>query len=258
MSPDLAKFMESQEQEQQQPVAAEVEKSVETSAAPASLTSFEEPKKSSRRVKQAARKSIEEQRRQEIALIVKDLEDILESKGKDVVASVLNIIQRLISSEGTSLKQLTSSKKDYRLAWAGSDEAVCHFGTGLHKVPLARLQEVFLTFPARNRIQLQEVIRILGPFPNVKNVLVGSCTVAGSGVTEWKVTWETVVDGTGKLLAGKEDKTVELDVYYSDESVIVAAMPDCREDPLQDSGKNILLFIRDLNMDATLEQLRVS
>ena len=62
----------------------------------------------------------------------------------------------------------------------GSDVAICHVGTGLHKVPLARLQEVFLSCLGRNRLEVLEVIRILGPFPNVKNVLQGAAKV-GSG-----------------------------------------------------------------------------
>jgi hypothetical protein len=66
----------------------------------------------------------------------------------------------------------------------GSEDAISHIGTGLHKVPLARLQEVFLSALGtttskksnknnnnKNRIELSEVIRLLGPFPNVKRTL---------------------------------------------------------------------------------------
>ena len=40
---------------------------------------------------------------------------------------------------------LNRNLMNYSLAWVGSDEAICHLGTGLHKVPLARLQDIFLS-----------------------------------------------------------------------------------------------------------------
>jgi hypothetical protein len=61
----------------------------------------------------------------------------------------------------------------------GSEDAISHIGTGLHKVPLARLQEVFLSALGtttakksnKNTHELSEVILLLGPFPNVKRTL---------------------------------------------------------------------------------------
>ena len=74
---------------------------------------------------------------------------------------------------------------DYTLAWVGSDDAICHVGTGLHKVPLARLQDIFLTVGnvgvTNNAWRMMEVIRILGPFPNVRNTLLGSVTDVSKG-----------------------------------------------------------------------------
>jgi hypothetical protein len=71
-----------------------------------------------------------------------------------------------------------------------------------------------------------------------------------------------MIDGTGKeLLAGKEENTrlVELQVQYCDETMIVANVPGTNdEDPLAENGKNILLFIRDENMEEKLETLRVA
>jgi hypothetical protein len=173
-----------------------------------------------------------------------------------------------------SPKQLLSGKQqqlDYRLLWVGSDDAVCHLGTGLHKVPLARLQEVFVSLlpNSNSNIQLTEVIRILGPFPNVKNTLQGRCSSSssnssGSRKQDWKLVWDSMIDGTGKeLLAGKEQNTriVLLDVYYSDEQVIVAAVPGTTtptQDPLEDKGKHVLVFVRDDALDEKLVALRVA
>ena len=104
---------------------------------------------------------------------------------------LLPTLKSLLSSSGVGQ---TASSSSYRLAWVGSDAAVCHVGTSLHKVPLARLQEVYLSLGGggsvgvnKNKWELIEVIRILGPFPNVRNTLRGNvvgltkAAVAGGG-----------------------------------------------------------------------------
>jgi hypothetical protein len=161
----------------------------------------------------------------------------------------------------------TKRRLDYRLAWVGSDAAVSHTGTGLHKVALARLQEVFLSLTGRNRLQYTEVIRILGPFPNVKNTLQGSSSVLSTSAAadddasneNWKIVWDSMIDGTGKeLLAGKAEntQTVLLNVCFCDERVLLATLPG--KTILDDNGKHVLLFIRELSMDDKLEALRVA
>jgi hypothetical protein len=131
-------------------------------------------------------------------------------------------------------------------------------------------------------VQLQEVIRIIGPFPNVKNVLQGvgstvasSSSAAGSDngtavVSDFKLVWDSMVDGTGKeVLAGGESKngvrTVDLHVYLADASVLIAVVPPAldkleqrRLDPLQDNCKHVLLFLREDDLDSKLEALRVA
>jgi hypothetical protein len=185
----------------------------------------------------------------------------------------------LMQLPADNLRQLAvgSASRDYRLAWVGSDDAVTYLGTGLHKVPLARLQEVFLTMQGRGRVQVQEVIRILGPFPTVKNVLQGSCKVdkLSDDASAWSLTWDSMVDGTGKeLLAGKKEnvRTVDLQVYYCDSSVLVAVVPPpssedggsavdartLRTDPLEQDGAHIMVFVREEDLDGKLESLRVA
>jgi hypothetical protein len=150
-------------------------------------------------------------------------------------------------------------------------------GTGLHKVPLARLQEVFLTMQGKSRIQVQEVIRILGPFPTIKNNLEGSCKTdkLTEDATAWSITWDSMIDGTGnQLLSGKKEnvKTVDLQVYYSDPSVLVAVVPPkssedgdsavdsrmLRSDPLEQDGAHVMVFVREEDLDGKLESLRVA
>lgn len=183
-----------------------------------------------------------------------------------------------------------SSKEDpqpsYRLAWVGSDDAICHIGTSLHKVPLARLQEMYVLF-GYNKWELLEVIRILGPFPNVRNTLKGGLKVkklagvgGGGGIerregVRMEISYTSMIDGTGKeILAGKEDnvKVVNLDVWFANEKAIVCTIPSTASsddgdgdesetgggDPLSGDGSNILFFVAEENLDEELEKLRAA
>lgn len=133
-------------------------------------------KSKDRKVRQAERRAEEVERQRLVENTVDDLLDIfdpLDEEGQSKkqrkvefdMPTVLNKIQLLIDNPNpnTGLKGLTSGQKlrDYRMVWAGSDDAICHLGTGLHNVPLARLEEVFLTL-GKKRIEVKEVIRILG------------------------------------------------------------------------------------------------
>ena len=166
----------------------------------------------------------------------------------------------------------------------GSDEAICHIGTGLHKVPLARLQEVFLSCLGRSRLEILEVIRILGPFPNVKNILQGNTKInkgkngndgAFGNVENIQIVMDSMIDGTGKeILAGKQDnvRKVDLQIYFSDERAIVAVVPPStstsssngsggtvrQNNPLENNGSNVLVFVREEDLDEKLDSLRVS
>jgi hypothetical protein len=179
------------------------------------------------------------------------------------------------SSNNSNLRQLAagSGTTDYRLAWVGSDEAMCHLGTGLHKVALARLQEVFLTVGPKSRVQMYEVIRILGPFPNVRNTLVGTSAVdkpRGGGdqapAQPWRITWQSLVDGTGKeILAGSQVRNVDMEVLWCDASLLLcaakfadtASTEGTNEDPLHDDGRDLFVFVRESKMESKLDALRV-
>lgn len=134
-------------------------------------TPFEkkETKKSTRRVKQSARKQEDAQRDAQVSAIIDNINTVLEET-KNSLDEILNAIRPILSQTSGNLRLLTGGKEyNYRLAWVGSDDALCHVGTGSHKVPLARMQEVFLTCQGKGRVEILEVISILGPFPNVRN-----------------------------------------------------------------------------------------
>jgi hypothetical protein len=241
------------------------------------FTSFEGDDSKSKSKKQKGRRTKESssqastadtvRRDGQVKLLLKELEETLAKKEK-TVADILSTVRQLTQLNSDNLRQLAagSAARDYRLAWVGSDDAVTYLGTGLHKVPLARLQEVFLSMQGKSRIQVLEVIRILGPFPNIKNTLQGVCKVdkLSEDATGWSLEWDSMVDGTGKeLIAGKEEnrQTVDLQVYYCDSSVLVAIVPppsgSLRADPLEQDGANVMVFVREKDLDGKLETLRV-
>ena len=107
---------------------------------------------------------------------------------------------------------------DWKLVWARSDEGVCNIGTGLHKVPLANLEEIFLTLSDR-KITTTEVIRVVGPFPNVKNLLFGSAKV--SPTKGLALSYSDCIDGTGNKLKGEQARDVAFGVASLSRDVLV-------------------------------------
>ena len=225
-----------------------------------------------RRQKQSIRKELEEVRNSKIDAIIDRLEEVLEERSGNV-EDILVVVDELLATPSTTsnngggnIRQLLAGQRrlDYRLAWVGSDEAVCHIGTGLHKVPLARLQEVFMSCLGRNRLEILEVIRLLGPFPNVKNVLQGTTNVNNKN-NSMQIVMDSMLDGTGKeILAGTEDniRRVDLHIEFCDERAIVAVVPPedgtTRSSPLEENGKHILVFVKEDDLDEKLDSLRVS
>jgi hypothetical protein len=268
ISPALAEWMASQQENGSDAGTTSVERedTVEEASSSATFEVFSDGSKSknARRIKQSARKEMEAQRNSQVSLAIEGLEEALEENGN--LNGILDSIRKLVSLPSESPRTIfaSSRRNNYRLAWVGSDDAICHIGTGLHTVPLARLQEVFLSALGKNRIELLEVIRVLGPFPNVKNILQGETKIDRGDVSTLQITYDSMVDGTGKeILAGTEDniRRAGLQIYFSDEQVIVAAVPPedggLRNDLFEDGGKNVLVFIREPELDDKLETLRV-
>lgn len=254
MSPDLAKFLE----------ASGDGSSVEV------VPEATNPKKKGgrqRRQKQSALKELDEARGTKIAVVLEELQEVLEGRtGK--VDDILTVVEKLLeipsSNNNNDPRRVLSAqdRTDFRLAWVGSDDAICHIGTGLHKVPLARMQEVFMNCLGKNEIEILEVISLIGPFPNVKNILQGTTKIStGTKGSEVQIVMERMVDGTGKEIKADEVRRVDLEVAFCDERAIVVLMPDEDNEnakPLDDNGKRLLLFVREDELDEKLEGLRVN
>jgi len=219
----------------------------------------------------------------------------------ECVKTLSSVSEKKDGGASSSFRSILSPQnvKGFSLGWAGSDEAICRIGTGLHNVPLARLQEMYLTLDgdgerfdggvsAARVWKIYEVIRIIGPFPNVRNTLRGEITdiskyrssnrnsgykYEGGGVVS--IAYDSLVDGVGKeVLAGTDAniRKVNVMVLYADESALVfCALPnDENRDNIQGKeylndtmsllgpkGENILLFLGVDNVDEKLERLRV-
>ena len=135
----------------------------------------------------------------------------------------------------------------------------------IHEQLQARLQEMYLLL-GYNRWELLEVIRILGPFPNVRNTLKGDVKLSKlSGEREGvrtNISYTSMIDGTGKeILAGEEVnvKNVEVDVWFANDEALVCTVPsEVRSEPFAIDGANILYFVKEENLDEELEKLRAA
>lgn len=228
---------------------------------------------SSRRERSQVRQVENAAKTAQINTILANIQELISSNNLDV-DDLLGYIQQLINEGSqTTLKALLNQKAgDYSLSWVGSDDAICHLGTGLHKVPLARLQDIFFTIGRdgsgqSKTVQVMEVIRILGPFPNVRNTLQGSVVEmkkGENGEDVIKLCYDSMMDGLGKeISAGKEGnlRYVDLNVLYADENAIVCVVPseeDSISGPFGEKGENVLLFIKEDDLNVRLEELRAA
>ncbi|CAB9506674.1 expressed unknown protein [Seminavis robusta] len=292
ISPLLQEWASGQQQEQDNDI--QEDSTAVSTASATTFTSFQEDEeedtptsnKKGKRASPKKQKSLQneqdEQRKELVRSLVAELNDVLDTskqanKKTADMNDILKPIRQLIAlpNANTNLRQLLAgqTRYDYRLAWVGSDNAICHMGTGLHKVPLARLQEVYLSALGKSRVEVLEVIRIIGPFPNARNTLEGSGKIGkrnveyngdGSTFSELSVTYDSMIDGTGnRITAGVENnvRNYNLHILFCDETAIVAVVPPTAEasweDPLQDNGANILFFAREETLEENLDKMRV-
>ena len=243
-------------------------------------------KKGSRRERSVQKQAFDSQKQAQINVILANITELIGTNNlavQDLLKEIKSLTQ--LTAPNTLKAILNQNLKDYNLAWVGSDDAICHIGTGLHKVPLARLQDVFLTIGRdgsgeSKTARLMEVISILGPFPNVRNTLQGKITdiTSTEAVNDTnvpvkkdyiKICYDSMFDGLGKeISAGKEDnlRFVELEVVFADELALVCVVPkdgngngsDSTRSDFGEKGENVLLFLKEEDLDYKLEQLRAA
>lgn len=242
-------------------------------------------KNSRRRERTKIRQASNDMKILQIQKSINDITQLISSKNlpvEDLVSKIKSLTQ--LPSPITLKALLNQKARDYSLAWVGSNEAICHIGTGLHKVPLARLQDIFLTIGRDGSgegktLRLMEVIRILGPFPNVRNTLEGKITKMNSQENEnaavnkralrkdvIQICYDSMMDGLGKqITAGTVDnlRYVDLEVLFADERALVCVVPSQAQSSTGDGsigekGENVLFFLKEDDLDYKLEELRAA
>jgi len=143
--------------------------------------------------------------------------------------------------------------RDWRLVWARSDAGLGQLGTGLWRVPLARLEDIFISLYRKskkeNYVRLTEIIRVLGPFPNVKNSLHGD--FASQNDDSLTLNYRSGTDGTGKPLTGKA-RSVDFDIIHSSSRLLVL-----RCIGLSTNEEEWLVFEPETDLVGALQRLRV-
>lgn len=173
---------------------------------------------------------------------------------------------------------------DWQLAWCSSDDALCAVGSGLHKLPLTVMEDLFLSLraPAQGKkssptplgkpfdtVECAEILRVIGPFPNVRNTLAGQWSfpaygywaeadeTTGSGL---EFTYDTMIDGNGgtiKAPDGSDRRKVNFDVNCVGETGIVFTQKEKATLSSASSTPLILVFKRVDDLEEEFKRLRV-
>jgi hypothetical protein len=138
----------------------------------------------------------------------------------------------------------------WQLRWVSSAEALEAVGTGLHKISGVSFEELFLSIGTdkSKRCEANEVLRVFGPFPSVRNVLSGSYSFEPSK-GKLRLVYTEMIDGLGKELTANDGSTsriIDLDVRYAGKQVLVAR-----------AGGEALIFERVESIKEELIRLRV-
>ncbi|CAM9411444.1 unnamed protein product [Scytosiphon promiscuus] len=149
--------------------------------------------------------------------------------------------------------------RDWRLVFASDDDAISVVGTGLHKLPLTRMQDFFMTLSGSSTTVRQivaiEVLRVIGPFPNLRNTLSGDCK--STGTDSLNIRYSSMIDGTGKETGGsqtgEQDRVVDVDVAFVGQGALVL-----QSSAAKSKKAASLVFAREPDLDGELAKLRVA
>lgn len=115
-------------------------------------------------------------------------------------------------------------KGDWKLVFVDSAEAIHQVGSGLGKLPGSSIEDLFASLDAKGTVKIQEIVRVVGPFPNVRNELSGAweykekaAGFTGDSVSAPRLecVYTEMVDGRNKKTTvdqGFKQKSVQLDV----------------------------------------------
>ncbi|EKX37329.1 hypothetical protein GUITHDRAFT_145031 [Guillardia theta CCMP2712] len=108
--------------------------------------------------------------------------------------------------------------------------------TGLGKLPGTSILDMFITCEKSGKVKVQEICRVVGPFPNIKNELQGTWDykTASSGFKEGVsssdklvFSYNMLIDGRDKVTTaetGFKVRSVDINVRYIDQDVMIMSL----------------------------------
>lgn len=145
---------------------------------------------------------------------------------------------------------------DWRLTFVSSNDILGAFGTGLHTLPLTRMEDTFVNFKGGRQgrqIETIEVLRVMGPFPNIRNTLSGTYQTIGLDTLSIKYT--SMIDGTGKEITSGSaamDKVSEFGVLFVGADVLVLEPKG-----IKSAEVPLMVLQKEKDLRDALEKLRV-
>lgn len=93
------------------------------------------------------------------------------------IISQCDVLENIVKEASLSPSNSPDLYGDWRMVWASSDDALSAVGSGLHRVAMTRLEDIFVSLGDGGTLETNEVLRVIGPFPNVRNTLTGSVPI---------------------------------------------------------------------------------
>jgi hypothetical protein len=201
------------------------------------------------------------------ALVESLLAKSSKSSDRDIPA-ILNECETLCNISAKEAGLSISSKVatlmgSWKLTFVSSSDALRVVGSGLHNVPLTKMEDLFITFrgpgpknkSAPSLVETAEILRVIGPFPNVRNTLAGSFSFTGDRDEALTLKYDKMVDGNGGVIKasdGSDQRTVRFNGGYVNNKCLVLTAQSTNIDP-----RHVLVLTRESDMEGELKKLRV-
>lgn len=139
----------------------------------------------------------------------------------------------------------------WALRWVPSVAALDTIGTGLHAMPGTTFEDLFLSIGTEKskKVEANEVLRVFGPFPSVRNILSGSYAYDPSKNGRLRISFNEMIDGLGSRIAAKDGSTervIDLATKYAGSQALILA-----------AGSEVLVFEKVQSVREELVRLRV-
>lgn len=197
------------------------------------------------------------------ALVATIVSESSKGSSRDIglISSNAETLTKLALQPGLSVSDRAMSLVgDWKLAFASSSDALGVVGTGLHNVPLTKMEDLFISIRGNGKktkevpssVEVCEVLRVIGPFPNVRNTLTGACVPGRDAALTFSYT--KMIDGNGGVIQAKDGGTqrvVRFEGAYVNDKCLVLTAASSRE------AQDVLVFTREADLDGELKKLRV-